>query len=214
MVSRGPLVSAVSSSETTLFDTDMETIRKYEIQENFIEYLSSPGHSRGPSPYHAPSPTLGEGSTHLDTISTTSPTHPEFLDRPGSRDVLENGAVLRNRYQKLKFTSDRRRGEVNTLLSTVLQYETKHAAFDKWLDEAIARISGRGPLAMSHDQLKAGLDEATVSNSACIHIQHCCTVYLYCSLSPSIPLPLSPSLSPPPPSLPSFPEYATRRDST
>ena len=165
MISRGPLVADVTLSETALFDTDTDTIRKYELQENFIDYLSSPGHSRGPSPYHAPSPIPGEGSTHLDTISTTSPTHPGFLDRPGSRDVLENGAVLRNRYKRLQFTSDRRREELNTLLTTVLQYEAKHAEFNKWLDETLARISGRGPLAMSHDQLKAGLDEATVSNT-------------------------------------------------
>ena len=162
MVTRDPLVASVSSAETALFQTDMETIKKCEIRENFIW---SPLHSRGPSPLHAfssrPATPVELTTLQRDTIAS-SPIHPEFLDRPGSLEVLEVGARLRNRYRKLKYSSCRRKEELSRLLQTVVEYESECGTFSKWLDEMASRLKKHGPLIISCEELKTELQRATV----------------------------------------------------
>ena len=158
----------MSTSETSLFQTDLQTILKYETQEKIIDFLSSPQHSRGPSPMFLPP----NPETHVDSkpsqdllsvaASTENILHPEFLDRPGAIEALEIGAKLRNRYLKLKSKSSRKYDETSQLLQTVLSYESNYTTFSDWLKEMVAKIQDLEALPISCEELEAQLQDVMV----------------------------------------------------
>ena len=190
VTSHEPLMITLSNTEVILFLTDMKTIEKYELRENFIEYLSSPQHSRGPSPMHSQrsdTPVESNTTSLQDGVMTVSPVHPDFLDRPGCLDALEIGAKLRNRFKKLKHGCSRREGEVDALLKNVVRYEKQCTTFTDWLQVIDDKLQGQEQLTVSCEKLKSILQMANVSEYLYNHIITTCTVQ-WCTCCTGTPL--------------------------
>ena len=147
----------MSSSETSLFDTDLVSIQNYENQQSLS--LSVSRLHRSPSPFMGTSPTQQEADAESPPSQKSSSAgaalEPDFVSKPGALEAIQVGAKLRNSYGELAFRCSRKEASVNQSLQAVLGYESTNEDMDSWLNEQAAVVNALGAFPMDCDQLKS-----------------------------------------------------------
>ena len=139
----------MTASECALFGTDVPSLCRYDDLEDLHLLIASTSPLR-----RAESPLQpGEEETLI---------HPDFVKRPGAVDAIDIGARLRQRFKKLKMEEGRRGEEVERLVVTVSNYENNLSLFSDWLNGAVARQQGLGPLPFTSEGMKQQMKEIEV----------------------------------------------------
>ena len=155
-------MDGVTKSEMDVFDTELSSIQLCE------EHIVKSSHPRT-SPLVSP---------------TDKPVLPDWLERPGAPEVVEVGADLRDRYDKLQLAAAAKFGEASELMEKVLAYEAEHDKFSDWLKGEKATIASFAPPPITVEEVKVQIQETEVS------IYHMCVLlHLRLSLSVFIELP-------------------------
>ena len=129
-------MEGVTKSELNLFDTEFSSVQLCE------EHIIKPRSSGGPPP-------------SVEKL-------PHWLERPGAPEVIEVGADLRDRYDKLNVAAGSKCDEASQLMEKVLAYEAEYDKFSRWLVEEKANIASVAPPAITVDEVKVQLEEAEV----------------------------------------------------
>lgn len=132
-------MEGVTKSELDLFDTEFSSVQLCE------ERIIKPSQSSGSSSPLAEKPVL-----------------PDWLERPGAPEVIEVGADLRDRYDKLRLAAGSKCDEASQLIETVLAYEEEYDKFSAWLQREKANIASFSPPAITVDEVKVQLEETEV----------------------------------------------------
>lgn len=127
-------MDAVTKSELNLFDTEMVSV---QLCEEHVLKLSS--HS-----------------------VTDESVLPEWLERPGAPEVIEVGADLRDRYDKLRLSACTRCDEASQLVEVVLSYEAEYDKFNDWLESEKAAIASFASPAITLEEVKVQIEETEV----------------------------------------------------
>ena len=131
-------MEGVTKSELNLFDTEFSSVQLCE------EHIVKPSHSSSGTP---PS---------VEKL-------PDWLERPGAPEVIEVGADLRDRYDKITLAAGSKCDEASQLMEKVLAYEAEYDKFSGWLVGEKANIASFAPPAITVDEIKVQLEETEVS---------------------------------------------------
>ena len=126
-------IEGVTKSELDLFDTEFSSVQLCE--EHIVK----------------------------SSRSAEKPVLPDWLERPGAPEVIEVGADLRDRYDKLKLAAGSKCDEASQLMEKVLAYEEEYDKFSGWLQEEKANIASFASQAITVDEVKVQLEETEVS---------------------------------------------------
>ena len=130
-------MEGVTKSELNLFDTEFMSVQLCE--EHIIKSSRSSG---GPPP-------------SVEKL-------PHWLERPGAPEVIEVGADLRDRYDKLNVAVGSKCDEASQLMQQVLAYEAEYDKFSGWLAGERANIASFAPPSIFLDEVKVQLEETEV----------------------------------------------------
>lgn len=130
-------MEGVTKSELNLFDTEFSSVQLCE------EHIVKPSRSSG-----GPSPSVEK--------------LPDWLERPGAPEVIEVGADLRDRYDKLELAAGSKCDEASQLMEKVLAYEAEYDKFSGWLAGEKTNIASFAPPAITVDEIKVQLEETEV----------------------------------------------------
>lgn len=153
MPSLDPLINEVNERECTLFATQLDTLHYYDNQDDLHLLIDS-------------SAPMGRAESPLKDTPTqlmTTPTHPDFVKRPGAVEAIEIGSKLRNRYEILKSGVNTLSSTVDQLLITVSEYENKLQSFDEWIAVTDSGLN-KGTLSNDCEYLKHRLQQLEVIN--------------------------------------------------
>ena len=141
-------MEGVTMAELDLFDTEMMSVQLCE--EHVI---------KSSTPSDADKPVL-----------------PDWLERPGAPEVIEVGADLRSRYNKLQVAVGARCDQASQLMARVQSYEAEFDDFSKWLEEEKAAIALFASPAITVEEVKTQIEETEVRYIHTTLFQYCAHV--------------------------------------
>ena len=89
---------------------------------------------------------------------------PDFVEREGVQEAIDEGRKLRKRYKDLKRNTDNRLIEVQDLLRRVQDYETALGSFGDWLREEKGTVNLIESFACTTEGINAELAKIQVNN--------------------------------------------------
>lgn len=182
-----PVVNSLNDSEKTLLAADLETIRQYEKAFPTGPPEAVAGTAAGGKRRDSKELKTKEGSSFKRKSSkrekdkklessVDKPQLPDFAKRQGAQEAVDEGKILRKRYEDLKRNTDNRLAEVQDLLRRVQDYETALGNFGDWLREEKGTVNLIESFASTIEGINAELAKIKVF-----------IVYIYCNISCMLP---------------------------